>query len=178
MSSGDGTKTLYAWFRVAVGNVSAAAAASILLDQTAPSNGSVTPTAGNAQVALSWTGSTDAGSGLATTNPYKLFSSTTDFPACSGTPLSSGSQTSFTHSGLTNGTTYYYRLCAFDQAGNPSSGATASATPQAADTTAPAGSLTINAGAAYTASTSVTLALAATDTVGVTSEDHTSNLNS
>src|SRR5207249_2583558 len=42
------------------------------------------------------------------------------------------------------------------------------ATPQPADTTAPAGSLTINAGVAYTASTSVTLALAATDTVGVT----------
>src|SRR5437667_12304676 len=75
----------------------------------------------SAQVALSWTGFTDAGSGLATTNPYKLFSSTIDFPAsCSGTPLFSSSQTSFTHSGLTNGTTYFYRLCATDNAGNRS----------------------------------------------------------
>src|SRR5439155_21658268 len=76
---------------------------------------------GSSQVALSWTGFTDAGSGLATTNPYKLFSSTTDFPAsCTGTPLFSGSQTSFTHSSLTNGTTYFYRLCATDNAGNRS----------------------------------------------------------
>src|SRR5207248_5689963 len=55
-----------------------------------------------------------------------------------------------------------------DNAGNTSSGITASATPQAPDTTAPAGSLTINAGGAYTSSTSATLALAATDAVGVT----------
>src|SRR5438876_1226743 len=59
-------------------------------------------------------------------------------------------------------------MCATDNAGTTSSGATASAAPQAPDTTAPAGSLTINAGGAYTASTTVTLALAATDTVGVT----------
>src|SRR5205814_10070157 len=72
------------------------------------------------------------------------------------------------YSGLTNGTTYFYRLCATDNAGTTSSGATASTAPQAPDTTAPAGSLTINAGGAYTASTTVTLALAATDTVGVT----------
>src|SRR5207245_7823356 len=103
----------------------------------------------SSQVALSWTGFTDAGSGLATTTHYKLYSSTIDFPAsCTGTPLFPGSQTSFTHSSLTNGTTYFYRLCATDNAGNTSTGITASATPQAPDTTAPAGSLTINAGGA------------------------------
>src|SRR5204863_114277 len=64
--------------------------------------------------------------------------------------------------------TYSYRPRAPAQAGTPPPATAASATPQAADTTAPAGSLTINAGAAYTSSTSVTLALAATDTVGVT----------
>src|SRR5204863_108222 len=142
LASGDGSKTVYAWYKDAAGNVSTIAAASILLDQTAPSNGSAAALPGSSQVTVSWSGFTDAGSGLATTNPYKLVSSTIDFPAsCSGTPLFSGSQTSFTHSSLTNGTTYFYRLCATDNAGNTSTGITASATPQPADTTAPAGSL-------------------------------------
>src|SRR5439155_276311 len=69
LSAGDGTKTLYTWYKDAAGNVSTIAAASILLDQTAPSNGSAAALPGSSQVALSWTGFTDAGSGLATTNP-------------------------------------------------------------------------------------------------------------
>ncbi len=168
LTSGDGSKTVYVWYKDANGNLSPAASASIVLDQTAPSNGSATATAGSGQVTVSWSGFTDAGSGLAST-PYKLFSSTTDFPAsCSGTPQFSGSQTSYTHTGLTNGTTYYYRVCAFDNAGNPSTGVTASAAPQASDTTAPAGSLAFTPSGNYTSSTALTLALAATDTVGVT----------
>ncbi len=140
LASGDGTKTVYAWYRDAAGNVSAAASDTIVLDQTAPSNGTVTATAGNGQVALGWAGFSDAGSGLSTT-PYKLVSSVGSAPAScsSGTVLLSGSSnTSFTHTGLTNGTTYGYRVCATDKAGNMSTGAMASATPQAADTTAPA----------------------------------------
>src|SRR5439155_11948666 len=38
LGAGDGTKTLYTWYKDAAGNVSTIAAASILLDQTAPSN--------------------------------------------------------------------------------------------------------------------------------------------
>src|SRR3989442_3569310 len=56
--------TLYAWYKDAANNVSATAAASILLDQTAPTNGTLTPTAGSTQITLSWAGFTDAGSGL------------------------------------------------------------------------------------------------------------------
>jgi hypothetical protein len=171
LPSGNGSKTVYAWYRDAAGNISTAASDSILLDTTAPTNGTVTATPSSTQIALSWSGFADAGSGLASA-PYKLFSSTSTFPAsCTGTPLFSGSQTSFTHSGLTNGTTYYYRVCATDNAGNTSSGATASARPQATDatdTTAPAGSLAFNPNVSYTASTSVTLALSASDGVGVT----------
>src|SRR5206468_1962733 len=70
--------------------------------------------------------------------------------------------------GLTDGTTYGYRVCATDAVGNASSGATASATPQAVDSTAPTGAVTINSGAAATAATAVTLSLSATDAVGVT----------
>jgi PKD repeat protein len=40
-----------------------------------------------------------------------------------------GAATSYTQTGLTNGTTYYYRVCAMDAAGNVSTGVTASATP-------------------------------------------------
>src|SRR5437867_2010737 len=55
LSSGDGTKTVYAWYKDAAGNVSAAASASILLDQTAPTNGALTPTASSGQITLNWT---------------------------------------------------------------------------------------------------------------------------
>jgi len=41
LSSGDGTKTIYIWFKDDAGNVSAPATASITLDTTAPSNVSV-----------------------------------------------------------------------------------------------------------------------------------------
>src|SRR5207253_10462856 len=103
--------------KAAAGNVSTIAAASLLLDQTAPSNGSATALAGSGQVALSWTGFTDAGSGLATTNPYKLFSSTNDSPAsCSGTPLVARSAPGLTHPSLTHHPPYFYRHCVRDNA--------------------------------------------------------------
>src|SRR5207253_2341941 len=92
----------------------------------------LTATPGSGQVVLFWSGIADTGSGLATTNPYKLvYSVGTSSPTCaSGTQLLLGTATSFTHTGLTNGTTYSYRLCATDNAGNASTGATASTTPQ------------------------------------------------
>ncbi|PYO54608.1 MAG: hypothetical protein DMD83_21950, partial [Candidatus Rokuibacteriota bacterium] len=168
LSAGDGTKTLYAWYKDAAGNVSATTSTSILLDQTAPTNGSVIPTAGNAQVTLSWSGFTDTGSGLATTNPYTVVFATGAVPTscASGTQIFSGATASFTHTGLTNGTTYFYRLCATDKAGNASSGATTSAAPQAG-AALPTGSLAINWNAAYTKSTNVALSLSALDSGGV-----------
>ncbi|PYO56183.1 MAG: hypothetical protein DMD83_15725, partial [Candidatus Rokuibacteriota bacterium] len=161
VSSGDGTKTLYAWYKDGAGNVSATASASILVDQTAPTNGSATAIAA---------GFADTGSGLAGA-PYKLVFATGAMPAsaCStGSLLLSGSATSFTHTGLTNGTTYYYRVCASDKAGNTSTGAKTSAIPAGTPNTPPTGSLKINGGAAYTLSTAVTLTLSATDDTGVT----------
>jgi hypothetical protein len=83
-------------------------------------------------VSLSWSGFTDWGSGLASTNRYKLVFSTGGTPATSctsGTQRLLGTATSYTHTGLINGTTYYYRVCASDAAGNMSTGATASARP-------------------------------------------------
>ena len=96
-------------------------------DTTAPTDGSLSASAGSSQVSLIWSGFSDA-SGIAS---YKLVYSTTSTPSScsSGTPIYSGTGTSYTHTGLTNGTTYYYRVCATDTAGNVSSGATANATP-------------------------------------------------
>ncbi len=173
LPAGDGTKTAYAWFKDAAGNVSSAAPDTIALDQTAPTNGSLTATAGTGQVALNWTGVTDSGSGLAPTNPYKLVFATGSAPAAgcmSGTPLYQGTGTSYTHTGLTNGTMYSYRLCATDKAGNCAAGATANATPQATpDTTPPTLRITSPTSAlSYSTSASpLPLGGTAADNVGV-----------
>lgn len=103
----------------------------IVLDQTLPTNGTVTATGGSAQVVLGWGGFADATSGLATANTYKVMSSTGSAPTscAAGTQIYLGTATTFTHTGLANGTAYFYRVCATDKAGNTSSGSTASATP-------------------------------------------------
>jgi len=174
LPSGDGTKPVYAWYKDAAGNVSATASASILLDQTPPSNGTLTATAGNGQVALSWSGFTDGGSGLATTNTYKLMFTpgTTPPAACTtGTQIYQGTGTTYTHTGLTNGTSYAYLVCATDKAGNISTGASAMATPQGTDTIPPTVSITAPTSAATysTSSSSMNLGGTAADNVGVTS---------
>ncbi len=103
-------------------------------DTTAPTDGTLSASAGSSQVSLSWSGFSDSGSGLGS---YKLVYSTTSTPSsCSaGTQIFTGTGTSYTHTGLTNGTTYYYRICATDNAGNISNGATANAAPVSGGTT-------------------------------------------
>jgi hypothetical protein len=133
LSSGDGTKTIYVWYKDSAGNISSAYSDSITLDVTAPTDGTLTATAGDAQVSLSWSGFSDATSGIAS---YKLMYSTNSTPSsCSvGTQICAGTTSSCTTTGLTNGTTYYYRICATDNAGNTSTGTTASATPMSLPT--------------------------------------------
>lgn len=71
--------------------------------------------------------------------------------SCSSvTQIYSGTGISYTHNSLTNGTTYYYRVCAYDNAGNVSTGATTSATPQA-----PISNITVNPASLYFASVNV-----------------------
>ncbi len=135
----DGTG--YDWqYRAVDGNSAAsvwtafdAAATDFTVDATAPTDGTLTATSGDSLVDLSWTAATDATSGVAL---YDLrFDTAGAVAGCvSGTSLYSGALTTFSHIGLTNGTTYYYRVCATDNAGNLSAGATASATPSAGNT--------------------------------------------
>jgi glucose/arabinose dehydrogenase len=104
-----------------------------LVDGTPPVNGILTATSGNARVSLSWSRFSDATSGLPVTNTYQLVYSTSAYPAtwcANGTPVLVGAAAQFEHQNLVPGARYYYRLCAFDKAGNVSTGAIATAIPR------------------------------------------------
>src|SRR5579864_5912172 len=103
------------------GNSSEVSATPQLAVPAAPTN--LVATAGNGQVALSWSASSGATS-------YNVKRSTT-----SGGPyttIASPSTTSYTNSGLTNGTTYYYVVAAVNTAGTSANSSQVSATPQVA----------------------------------------------
>jgi type II secretory pathway pseudopilin PulG len=116
-----------------VNNASSIYSKTVRQDRQAPTDGTLTPTPGNQQVSLSWTAASDgSGSGLATSDTYKVVFSTSSSPAInctSGTQIYTGTSTSYLHTGLTNGTTHYYRVCAYDAVSNVSNGATATAIP-------------------------------------------------
>ncbi|MBL8918353.1 MAG: S8 family serine peptidase [Myxococcaceae bacterium] len=165
LTSGSGIKTVRVFFRDEAGNVSPAASDTIVLDSTPPTNGTVTAAGGDAQVALSWAGFSDALSGLAS---YKVVSQANTAPAsCSvGSVLYTGTATSFVHTPLSNGLTFGYRVCALDAAGNVSTGVavTARAAPEFVP---PTGTVRINDDAAWAKSTSALLSLSASDASGV-----------
>src|SRR5262249_13417433 len=101
------------------------------IDGTPPVNGTLTATPGLRQIALSWSGFTDALSGLAPADTYVLVFRTATAPAprcTTGSRLYVGNGQSFQHQGLTGAMTYYYRVCAVDRAGSVSTGATGMAT--------------------------------------------------
>jgi Fibronectin type III domain len=92
---------------------------------TAPSTpASLTATAGNAQVALSWS----ASSGYPTPT-YAIERSTTSATEGFTVLISGLTGTSYADTGLTNGTTYYYRVVAQNEAGPSGPSPVASATP-------------------------------------------------
>ncbi|HEY6879266.1 MAG TPA: family 16 glycosylhydrolase [Polyangiales bacterium] len=82
---------------------------------------SISASAGDAQVALTWTASVGA------TN-YDIYRSTTPLGQGS-TPLTSVTGTSYTDLGLSNGTTYYYRVVARNAVGSSGFSGEAAATP-------------------------------------------------
>jgi len=91
----------------------------------APTGLKATP--GNAQVALTWTGS----AGATSYNVYRGTSSGGE------TLLASGlTATSYTNTGLTNGTTYFYQVAAVNSGGTSGKSSEVSAKPAASSTTA------------------------------------------
>ena len=125
-SVGDNTKTVYVWFRDTAGNISASANDSITLtvsDTTAPSAPTgVSATAGNGQTTVSWS----SVSGATSYNIY--WSTTSGVTKTTGTKLT-GATSSYLHSGLTNGTTYYYVVTAVNSYGESSESSQVSAIP-------------------------------------------------
>ena len=100
---------------------------STLGDLTPPANVfGFTATPGDGQNALAWTNPTDPDFAF-----VRIRARTDGFPSGpnDGRFVYEGPAQNFIDSGLVNGTTYYYANYAFDAAGNPSSGAFASAAP-------------------------------------------------
>jgi fibronectin type 3 domain-containing protein len=88
--------------------------------------------AGNSQVSLSWNASSGATS-------YNVYRGTTAGGE-GATPIATGlTGTSYTNTGLTNGTTYYYKVAAVNAAGTSGMSNEASATPQTSLPGAPTG---------------------------------------
>ena len=140
----------------------------------------LTATAGTNYINLTWTANSESD-----TKGYKVYWDT-DSGHSYANSVDVGNVTSYTITGLT-GSKYYVTVTAYDTDyssasddsstivnenmtnGNESWYAEEKAvTLTSSDTTPPTGSLSINSDAAYTKSTSVTLALSATDGVGVT----------
>jgi len=161
LAAGDGKKTVTVVLRDPQGHTTATTSAAIVLDTAPPTGGTLTATPGNSQIQLAWTGVTDAGTGVAWYRAL-VTSGTTAPTTCGDAPLAPGTATSVVVSGLSNGTTYSFRVCAIDGAGNVSTGLTGSAMPRP-EGNPPVGTIQINRGAKFTASRTVTLALAATD---------------
>ncbi len=111
------------------GKSSVASATPQVPDTTAPATPSgLSATTGNTQVTVSWTANTE--SDLAN---YRLWRNTTsDATNASNIVSPAKADTSYTNTGLTNGTNYFYWLSAVDTSGNESGkSAYASATPTA-----------------------------------------------
>jgi subtilisin family serine protease len=94
-------------------------------DTTAPAAPvNLTATAGNQQVALKWDNNTE--SDIA---GYRVFR-TTDLGSWPTTPIATRTSSDYTDTGLTAGTTYHYRVIAYDTSSNESEPSTAAfATP-------------------------------------------------
>lgn len=107
----------------------------------------VTATPGDTQVSVAFT----VGNG---NGGVKIVGQTGSAPAdCTGTALYTGSTSPYVHTGLTNGTQYFYRVCSFHNSGAYlSAGVTASATPNNAFNVT---------GAASTANTTATVTFSA-----------------
>ena len=124
MSSGEGTKTVYAWFRDFAGNISVANNDTIILDQTAPT-GSVSINSGDqSTTSSSVTLTLTATDGIGVTGYYVSNSSSTPTISTSGW-TSISSTTSFSGSASLTlssscGTSYAY-VWFRDTAGNVSS---------------------------------------------------------
>lgn len=115
----DGPVGLNIAFSDLAGNAGIAvtsATGGINFDKTSPASPSeLTALSGDTKVTLSWTANQETD-----LVKYRILYGTSSNPTTFLTDIAAGT-TSYTHVGLTNGTSYYYRIVAVDQAGNLSS---------------------------------------------------------
>src|SRR3990172_3822170 len=131
LPSGDGTKTVYVWFKDTLGNANATPySGTIILDTTAPVDGTLTATAVSGTIRLEWSGFSDNGSGMKDyILVYNVGGGGAPASCSEGTAVAnltvdatfSGGTYTYVHStGLSAGQTTFYRLCATDWTGNTS----------------------------------------------------------
>ena len=153
MSSGEGTKTVYAWFRDFAGNISVANNDTIILDQTAPT-GSVSINGGaSSTTSSSVTLTLTATDGIGVTGYYISNSSSTPTISTSGwTSISSTTSYSgsLSHT-LGSGCNPYVYAWYRDQAGNISTTSSDTIT-STSSTTSLSGSWSNSGGQSYTSS--------------------------
>lgn len=160
LSLGDGTKTVYVKLKNKNNQIGDSFSDTIILDTLSPVSGTLNAIPSDQTVNLSWDGFIDLTSGI---SQYAIYGGTTLPSSCSQAPLYSGTELSYIHSGLTNGITYYYRLCVYDNAGNLNSSVTASAKPVPETDPPTLNKFTINNGANYTKLNTVSLQVSASD---------------
>lgn len=160
-------QTVTVWFKDGAGNESEFSLV-VRVDSTPPSDGTLSAVGEDGAVSLSWTGFSDADSGI---SGYRLVSYGQPWPPATcnqGTVLYEGTATSFIDTGLTNGQRYGYRVCAADEAGLNSPGATAQGYP-VLESDPPVGTVIANTGTGWVTSTNVNLTINATDASGIAS---------
>ena len=178
LSSGAGTKTVYAWFKDAGDRISTVTSDSIVLlsgDTDAPINGTISiaggaATTGTTSVSVALTATDNIG---VTQYIFQNEDATTpssgdsDWVDISGSPTNYSATVSHTLS-AGNGPKQVY-VWFKDAANNISSSFNDTITLSTSDTTAPASvAISLNSGAASTTSLTVTAAISGTDAVGVT----------
>ena len=164
LSEGDGVKTVRVALKDPAGN-QGVVTDTIRLDTTPPIGGTLKAAAKDGAVTLSWSGMKDTGSGLGA-NRLVVSQGSTPASCDEGSLIYNGNARSFTHTGLTNGLVYGYRVCPADKAGNVGLGAVASARP-VPEVQPPVGTIKIDGGSKVTSSQNVTLSFTATDVSGV-----------
>ena len=127
LAAGGTTRTVYATFRDAAGNLSGRTSDTIRLDAVAPTPGVISASSSAPRtVALAWSGYSDALAGITT---YRVVRSApngaTPASCTTGTVVTNTVGSTAAVSALTSGASYGFRVCAIDAAGNMDAGASA-----------------------------------------------------
>ena len=174
LPSGDGSKTVYVKFADAAGNRSAPVSDTIGLDTSPPpapvlSDDGVYTTS-ISQLHATWTASSDPESGTVDYQYQIRQDSTSGLILVDWTSVGLATEVTHTALSLIDGKQYFVGVRATNGAGLVSAGGYSDGILVQADTISPSGTISINNGALYTMTPTVTLTLSATDNSGVVSQ--------